>query len=145
GVPGTQVTITGHRLNDATVKFGDVEVPTTLTIKDGSEEGNTVPGVTVNAAGTEIIAYVPYGVGASSPITVTTQYDTTAPVAFTVPGPTFDPTTPFTPISGIAGETVELFGNNFIDATAVLFNGASATFTVNSNGKITATIPNLAS
>ncbi|SIT88980.1 IPT/TIG domain-containing protein [Pontibacter indicus] len=144
GVPGTQVTITGNRLNDATVKFGGIAVPATLVIKDGSEEGNTVTGVTVNAVGTEIIAYVPYGVGPSSPITVTTQYGTTTEVAFTVPAPTFN-TPAFSSTSGIAGETIELLGNNFIDATAVLFNGATAEFKVNSNNKITVTIPNLAS
>ncbi|WP_188500819.1 IPT/TIG domain-containing protein [Pontibacter amylolyticus] len=145
GVPGTAVTITGNRLNNATVKFGEIEVPATLTIKDATGAESTVDGVTINAAGTEIIAYVPYGAVANSPIIVTTQYGTTAQVDFTVLAPTFDPTTPFSPISGIAGATVELFGNNFIDAREVLFNGAAATFTVNHNGKITATIPNLAS
>lgn len=145
GVPGTAVTITGNRLNNATMKFGEIEVPATLTIKDATGAESTVDGVTINAAGTEIIAYVPYGAVVNSPIIVTTQYGATAQADFTVLAPTFDPTTPFSPISGIAGATVELFGNNFIDAREVLFNGAAATFTVNHNGKITATIPNLAS
>ncbi|MBX0334334.1 IPT/TIG domain-containing protein [Pontibacter sp. HSC-14F20] len=145
GVPGTAITITGNRLNNATVKFGEIVVPAELTIKDAAGVESTVNGVTINATGTEIIAYVPYGAIANSPITVNTTYGTTAPVDFTVPAPEFDATTPFSRASGIAGETVLLKGNNFIDASAVLFNGVAAAFTVDHNGQITATIPALAS
>ena len=47
----------------------------------------------------------------------------------------------FTPSSGPAGTTVTLTGSNFFSSTSVKFNGVSATFTVNNNGSITATVP----
>ncbi len=47
----------------------------------------------------------------------------------------------FSPTSGIVGDTVIITGTNFTSATAVTFNGTSASFTVNSNTQITATVP----
>ena len=45
------------------------------------------------------------------------------------------------PGSGTGGDSVVLRGTNFIGVTTVTFNGAPATFTVNSANQITATVP----
>src|SRR3989441_2974378 len=59
--------------------------------------------------------------------------------SFTVVNP---PTvTSFTPASGPAGTSVTINGTNFTGASAVRFNGTSASFTVNSATAITATVP----
>src|SRR6266403_704323 len=64
---------------------------------------------------------------------------TSDPVTVTVSNP---PTiTSFTPSSGPVGTSVTISGTNFTGATAVLFNGVSATFTVNSATSIQATVP----
>ena len=45
------------------------------------------------------------------------------------------------PSSGALGSTVQIVGTNFSTATAISFNGKSATFTMNSPTLITATVP----
>jgi IPT/TIG domain len=55
-----------------------------------------------------------------------------------------DPTptiTNFTPQTGLPGSSVTITGTNFINPSAVRFNGIDATFTVNSTTQITATVP----
>ncbi|HEY1662119.1 MAG TPA: DNA/RNA non-specific endonuclease [Verrucomicrobiae bacterium] len=47
----------------------------------------------------------------------------------------------FSPTNGAVGDSIVITGTNFTSATAVTFNGVSATFTVNSNTQITATVP----
>jgi streptogramin lyase len=47
----------------------------------------------------------------------------------------------FAPTSGPVGTTVTINGTNFTGAYSVTFNGVTATFTVNSDAKITATVP----
>ena len=47
----------------------------------------------------------------------------------------------FSPTNGAAGTSVTLLGTNFSDASAVTFNGASASFTINSSNEITAIVP----
>src|SRR5438128_12119870 len=51
----------------------------------------------------------------------------------------------FSPTSGTIGDKVIVKGSGFTGATAVRFNGATASFTVNSGTKITATVPATAS
>jgi hypothetical protein len=64
---------------------------------------------------------------------------TSEPVTVTVSNlPTI---TSFTPASGPVGTGVTISGANFTGATAVRFNGASASFTVNSATSIQATVP----
>ena len=50
----------------------------------------------------------------------------------------------FTPTSGSGGTTVTINGAGFTGATAVQFNGLSATYTATSNFQITATVPTFA-
>ena len=50
----------------------------------------------------------------------------------------------FTPGSAAVGSLVVLTGLNFVEVTAVRFNGVDAVFTVDSAGQITVTVPNLA-
>lgn len=47
----------------------------------------------------------------------------------------------FTPGKGIVGSAVTINGSSFSGATAVYFNGVPATFTVNGDDSITATVP----
>ena len=49
--------------------------------------------------------------------------------------------TSFTPTSGTGNISVVISGTNLASATAVMFNGSNATFTVNSGNQITATVP----
>src|SRR5204863_3987077 len=51
----------------------------------------------------------------------------------------------FSPSSGGVGASVTITGTAFTGATAVKFNGTTATFTVNSDTQITATVPTGAS
>ncbi len=55
---------------------------------------------------------------------------------------TFPPAvTSFSPTNGMVGATVVITGVRFTGATSVKFNGTTATFTVNSDTQITATVP----
>ncbi len=47
----------------------------------------------------------------------------------------------FTPSEGSAGTSVSVTGSHFTDATVVQFNGVAASFTINSDTSITATVP----
>ena len=47
----------------------------------------------------------------------------------------------FSPVSGPVSARIGLTGLNFDSVTSVLFNGVSASFTVNSSTQITATVP----
>jgi hypothetical protein len=68
---------------------------------------------------------------------------TSASVMVTVANaPANPPTiTSFTPTSGAVGTIVTISGTNFTEATAVTFNGVSASFTVSSATEIQATVP----
>jgi hypothetical protein len=65
---------------------------------------------------------------------------------FTTPSSSNPPTiSSFTPTSGSAGTSVVITGKALDGTSSVQFNGADASFTVNSSTKITATVPDLAS
>src|SRR5437764_11553884 len=53
--------------------------------------------------------------------------------------------TGFSPASGGVGSSVTITGTNFTGATAVKFNGQTASFTVGSSTSISATVPNCSS
>src|SRR5439155_6740401 len=91
------------------------------------------------SSATAMQATVPAG-ATTEPLTMTTPGGTaTSASSFTVSIP---PTiTGFTPTTGPAGTSVTISGTNFTGATAVRFNGVSATFTVSSATVIQATVP----
>ncbi|WP_460503929.1 IPT/TIG domain-containing protein, partial [Hymenobacter agri] len=122
GPVGTTVIITGTNLAGAT--------------------GLTFNGVsaafTVNSA-TQLTTSVPVGATTGS-VVVTTPAGPSNGLLFTVvpPAPTL---TGISPGSSPVGTTVIITGTNLTGATAVNFNGTSATFTVNSATQITALVP----
>src|SRR6202023_3103111 len=86
-----------------------------------------------------IQATVPAG-ATTGPLSVTTPGGSaTSATSFTViPAPTI---ASLTPASGPVGASVTIGGTNLTGATAVTFNGASASFTVTSATTIQATVP----
>ena len=123
GPAGTPVTVTGAGFTGATsVTFGGASASYVV-------DSNTQISATVPAAAT------------TGPIAVTTPNGTgTSAAIFTVPPP--PPTvTSFTPTSGSAGTLVTVTGSAFTGATSVTFGGASASYVVDSNTQISATVP----
>jgi hypothetical protein len=126
GPVGTSVDIGGHYFTGATsVKFN-----------------GTVAVFTVDSD-SEMHAIVPSG-ATTGPVSVTTPNGTTWNLSFTVtssPPPTISS---FTPTSGLAGTSVDIQGTDLTGATSVNFNGAVASYTVNSSTEITAQVPTAA-
>jgi large repetitive protein len=124
GVIGTSVVITGVGFTGANhVRFN-----------------GTSAMFTVNSP-TQITAIVPAG-ATTGPISVTKPGDTaTSATNFTVTPSPVPTLTSFNPTSGVVGTSVVITGTGFTGATAVTFNGTPATFTVNSDTQITATVP----
>jgi hypothetical protein len=124
GAVGSSVILTGTNLTAATtVTFGGV----------------VAPAFTVNSA-TQITVTVPAG-AASGAVNVTTPGGTATGPSFTVTvaAPTVSSLSPNT---GLVGSSVVITGTNLLGASAVKFNGISATaVTVNSATQITATVP----
>ncbi len=127
GTPGTVVTINGTNFGLAyTVSFN-----------------GTVATIGHYASSTQITATVPVG-ATTGKISLTSPTGTAISAAnFTVNAAGAVPTiTSFSPSVGqIQGGTVTLTGTNFTGATAVKFNGATATFTVVNATTISATVP----
>jgi hypothetical protein len=121
GKEGAKVGILGQGFSSSSVvKFDGVQA-TTIT-----RTGTTFISATVTAA------------ALTGSVTVTTGATTlTSSQTFKVK-PTF---TSFAPTSGPVGTAVTLTGTAFTQATKVTFNGKSASFTVNSDTQITATVP----
>ena len=125
GRPGTNVTITGaNLLGNTVVKF------------NGGANATIVGTPTAN----QIVATVPANT-TSGPISVmTTNGTATSSTNFFIP-PSI---TLFTPNIGATGTNLTITGVNFTNATAVLFNGAPASFLVVNNTTITTTVPGAA-
>ena len=127
GAPGTAVTITGTDFSGATaVRFN----------------GTNAASFNVDS-NTQVTAVVPVK-ATSGPIQVVTPLGTaTSADTFTVLAsgpPTIDS---FSPPSGPVGTVVVITGTNLFGATSVKFgNKAAASFTVDSNTQITATVGN---
>ena len=124
GPVGSTVTITGTGFTGATsVRFNGTW---------------SAPNV---ASDTSVSATVPAG-ATTGQISVTTPGGTgQSATNFVVTGGSLPRFSDFNPKSGPVGTTVVIEGNNYNGATAVRFNGTSATFTVNSDTRITATVP----
>ena len=124
GPVGTSVTLTGTSLTGATtVTFNGVSA--VFTVNSDAQITTTVPA------------------GATTgPVSVTTPGGTaTSAINFTVTSPGAPVVVLFNPIIGPVGTSVAITGTNFTGATEVKFNGVSAMFTVNSETKITTTVP----
>ena len=122
GLPGASVVITGTNFTGATAVAFNGTAATTYTVNSATQITATVP-VFAN----------------TGPISVTNAGVTaTSATNFTVPPPTI---ASFTPTSGLAGTSVVITGTNLTQALVVTFNSAAATFVVNSNTQITATVP----
>ncbi len=120
GDPGTPLTITGLNFLDASsVSFSGVSAFFTVS------------------SNSSIAAFVPNN-AVSGPITVTTPAGS---ASSSLPFYGAPRVTSFTPTIGQPGTNVTITGTNFLDATAVRFNGQSAAFTYVNNGKLTATAP----
>jgi hypothetical protein len=126
GPNGTLVTITGTNFSGATaVKFGangaEFTINNETTIYADAPAGTGVVDVTVTTPG---------GTGATS---ANDRYTYTVPSAPTVTG--------LSPASGFASFSVVVTGTNFTGASGVNFGANAATFTVNSDTSLTATVP----
>jgi hypothetical protein len=126
GPVGSQVIITGANFTGAQV----------VSFNSGFLFGT---GFTVNSDN-QITATVPAS-ASTGPIGVNTGGSTGfSPTSFTVTAaaPTISS---FTPTAGASGTSVTITGTGFSGATAVRFNGSSATYTVVSATQITTTVP----
>jgi hypothetical protein len=126
GGVGGSVAITGQNLSGATrVTFG-----------------GTNATFTISNSGRRISAVVPAG-AVTGPIVITTPSGTatSADIFTVVPPPAI---TGFAPGSGPSGSSVTINGTNLGGATAVMFDGKHASFTVAAAGtQITAIVPKL--
>lgn len=124
----TIVTITGTNFtqNGTTVKFDGV-----------------VAVFTFIDAQTLIAASPPHSAGTVR-VSVTTPGGTTPDTAaddFTYTGASMPAVTALSPTSGPVGTTVIITGSGFTGANLVTFGGVSATYTVNNDGQVTASVP----
>jgi len=122
GLIGSNVTISGNNFNGATaVRFN-----------------GTLAAFTIDS-NSQIRVVVPVG-ATTGKISVTNLDGTTTSVNdFVVLNP---PTIgSFSPTSGGVGAAVTILGNHFTGASSVLFNGLPASFVVDSNTQIRATVP----
>lgn len=122
GGTGAAVTISGLRFTGATaVTFNGVSA-TFSVISDTTIEATVPATATTGLVGVTTAG----GTGVSA--AVFTVVDVAA-------------VTTFSPIKGTPGTVVTITGSNFTGATSVQFGGAAASFTVNDDTQITATVP----
>ncbi len=128
GVAGTSVTITGTGFADSSGATGV------------AFNGTAAPSFTVDAD-TQITAIVPVG-ATTGPVSVTDTEGTGASVIDFVVTPSPPPTIAlFAPSSGPAGTTVTITGTGYTGTSSVKFHARSASFDVNSDTEIVATVP----
>jgi hypothetical protein len=122
GVVGTVVTLNGSGFTGTTsVTFNGISASFSF-VTDSKLKAIVPAGATTGPI--QVIA--PAGTGISS-----SNFVVTAPPSITS----------FTPTSGPAGTSVTITGSNFTGTTGVSFAGVAASFTLNSDTKITATVP----
>lgn len=124
GGPGTEVTVVGNRMFDVPiVRFNGVDAASFVRDSETQLRAIVPSGATVGpiqvinetGTGTTPSNYIPYNVPSISG---------------------------FSPGVGGPGTSVVITGSGFNGTTNVDFNGTAASFTVNSDGVITATVPN---
>ena len=124
GPVGTDVTIAGTDFTDAiSVAFNGTDA--TFTVDSDTSITATVPA---DATTGPIAVTTPSGTGTSA-----IDFTVTASGSPTVIG--------FVPTSGPVGTDVTIAGTDFTDATSVTFNGTTASFTVDSDESIRASVP----
>ena len=135
---GAVPTVTGFTPTNGPASTSVAVSGTNLTGATSVTFNGVTASFTVNSA-TQITAIVPAG-ATTGKIAVTTPDGTATSAAdFTViPAPTISG---FTPTSGPVSTSVTITGAVFSGATAVTFNGVTASFTVNSDTQITALAP----
>ncbi len=122
GAPGTLVTINGSSLTGtSTVRFGSATAVFSV-ISD-----------------VRVTATVPNG-AQTGPITLDTAFGSAFSSTFTV----IPSIRHFLPKQAAAGTTIYVMGRNFINASAVRFNGTSASFSIVADSLITAVVPGAA-
>ncbi len=127
GPIGTSVTLTGTGFADSSVATG---VAFNGTAASFSVDSNT-----------QITATVPVG-ATTGPVSVTDTEGTGATALDFVVTPSPTPTVLlFDPSSGPAGTTVTITGTGYTGSSSVTFHGASASFAVNLDSEIVATVP----
>jgi hypothetical protein len=128
GVVGTSVTITGTGFDDSSIATG-------VAFNNVAATSFTVD------TGTQITATVPVGT-TTGPVSVTDAEGTGASAIDCVVTPSPPPTILlFAPSAGPDGTTVTLTGTGYTGATSVKFHGRAASFVVNSDTEIVATVP----
>jgi hypothetical protein len=143
--------------NEVTIPSGqadgwvDFAFPTPVAISAGAIWMGGIFGTTTGiinltretaAANTEAYNADTYSDGAANPFGTPTFASFLYSIYATYTLPTNAPTiTSFTPTNGAVGATITLTGTNFVGATSMKFNGVSASYVVNSNTQITATVP----
>ena len=128
GPTGTSVTITGTGFADSSVANGVAF--------------NGTPATSFNVdSDTQITATVPAG-ATTGPVTVIDGEGTgTSAVDFVVTPPPIPTVLLFVPSSGPRGTTVTITGTGYTGTSVVKFNARSASFDVNSDVEIVATVP----
>jgi hypothetical protein len=117
---------TGFTSSGTTVRFGG-----TLAVHSFIDSQTLVAVSPAHSAGVaDVIVTTP---GGSSPNTIADD--------FTYTGVNVPIVTSLLPTSGGIGASVTITGSGFSGATSVTFGGVAATFTVNTDGQITATVP----
>jgi len=127
GPVGTSVVLTGTGFTGAT-SVTVAGVPASFTVNSPSQITLTVPG----------------GAGSGVALVVTKNGTATSADSFVVTSGQQTPApqiTSFTPSSGPVGTTVTVSGAGFTGASSVTLNDAVTSFTVNSDGLITLTVP----
>jgi hypothetical protein len=127
GPVGTSVVLTGTGFMDASTVTAVTFNGTTATFAVNSD--------------TQITATVPAGATTGAIAVTDSEGTATSTTSFTVSPSPVPTITSIAPTSGAVGTTVVVTGTGFTGATAVTFAGTSATFTVNSDTQITATVP----
>jgi len=122
--PGTTVKISGTNFTGA------------IAATDVTFNGQPAASFVVSNNNT-IGAVVPNGVS-TGPIRVTTPAGSANSTGLFYGAPVINN---FVPTQGAPGTSVQINGTNFLGATAVLFNGTNAAFTITNNGIIGAKVP----
>jgi hypothetical protein len=149
-------TCTGSVQETAPGCTGSVRYFTDLIAATGTDSGSNGPVFSSGGGAVQIPACTPTPTltptltptntpPSATPTRTPTPTPTPTPTLTRIPTVTPTPVVPtissFSPNKGAVGINVTINGTNFTGVTAVMFNGTSASFTVNSSIKITAKVP----